>query len=112
MFAGLKYQLSQVVLAVVGQLLMFFLPFVAFWWFGDWRSLLFLLSSLFAIVLYLSYAGTINRDRGLDVLVMPLTVLLFLFVLLRSTYLTLRQGGIYWRGTFYSLRELKSMNEQ
>jgi hypothetical protein len=28
-------------------------------------------------------------------------------MLLRSTVVTLRQGGIIWRGTFYALEELR-----
>ena len=33
---------------------------------------------------------------------------LFVFILLRTMLLNLWQGGIYWRGTFYSLAELKT----
>jgi hypothetical protein len=29
------------------------------------------------------------------------------YILLRSTVITLRQGGIYWRETFYKLEELR-----
>jgi hypothetical protein len=32
---------------------------------------------------------------------------LFAFILFRSTVVTLRQRGILWRGTFYSLDELR-----
>jgi len=38
----------------------------------------------------------------------PLTTALFVFILLRTMLLNLVQGGIYWRGTFYSLKELKA----
>jgi len=37
---------------------------------------------------------------------------LFLYILLNSTYLTLRQGGIRWRDTFYPLATLRSGNVQ
>jgi 2-keto-4-pentenoate hydratase len=37
----------------------------------------------------------------------PLGAVLFAYMLLRSTVVTLRQGGIIWRGTFYALEELK-----
>ncbi len=36
----------------------------------------------------------------------PLGMLLFVCTGIHSTYKTLRQGGIFWRGTFYSLAEL------
>ncbi len=37
----------------------------------------------------------------------PLTAALFVVILLRTMILNLVQGGIYWRGTFYRLKELK-----
>lgn len=37
----------------------------------------------------------------------PLTAALFAFILLRTMILNLARGGICWRGTFYSLEELK-----
>jgi hypothetical protein len=38
----------------------------------------------------------------------PLTSALFVYILLRTMVLNLTQGGIFWRGTFYSLEELRS----
>jgi len=37
----------------------------------------------------------------------PVCTLLFAWIILRTTVLNLAQGGINWRGTFYSLAELK-----
>jgi len=37
----------------------------------------------------------------------PLGALLFSYMLLRSTVVTLKQGGIIWRDTFYPLDDLK-----
>jgi glycosyltransferase involved in cell wall biosynthesis len=37
----------------------------------------------------------------------PFSALVFVFALLRSMFITLRQGGVVWRGTFYSLKELR-----
>ena len=44
---------------------------------------------------------------GLEALAMPLTTFLFPCVIAWSVILTLGQGGIRWRGTFYPLRELR-----
>lgn len=41
---------------------------------------------------------------------MPLMVPVFYYTLLNSTWTTLRQGGIRWRETFYSLRTLREGN--
>lgn len=53
------------------------------------------------------YAGTSAWGFPL----FPLAALLFLYSLLRSTWITLRQGGVRWRGTFYSLEELRKNAE-
>jgi glycosyltransferase involved in cell wall biosynthesis len=37
----------------------------------------------------------------------PLGALVFVFTLFRSMFITLKQGGIIWRGTFYPLAELR-----
>jgi glycosyltransferase involved in cell wall biosynthesis len=37
----------------------------------------------------------------------PLSAVIFVFTLLRSMLITLQQGGVRWRGTFYSLAELR-----
>lgn len=106
LFAGLQYSLWMTVVAVLGQVALFFLPFLGLFYSG-WVGYLFLLAALCNIALYVLYTRRMASYTGLEVIALPLTVLLFLFILLRSTYLTLRQGGIYWRGTFYSLQELK-----
>ncbi len=40
-------------------------------------------------------------------LTQPAGALIFMWMLIRSTVVTLWQGGIIWRGTFYPLEELK-----
>jgi hypothetical protein len=42
-------------------------------------------------------------------LVLPVSATLFAAILVRAAWLTARQGGIYWRGTFHSLQELRKM---
>jgi GT2 family glycosyltransferase len=42
-----------------------------------------------------------------NALFFPLSALIFVFTVLRSTLTTLTQGGVIWRGTFYSLAELR-----
>lgn len=50
-----------------------------------------------------SYSGIPARN----VLLAPLAALLLIYTLLRSMSTTLKQGGVIWRGTFYSLKELR-----
>ncbi len=52
----------------------------------------------------------LERHSGLsvwNVLAAPFAAAVFCFVMMRSMVTTLRQGGVVWRGTFYSLKELK-----
>jgi glycosyltransferase involved in cell wall biosynthesis len=49
----------------------------------------------------------VMRVSPLYCLTLPLGAVLFVFILLRSTAVTLYQGGIFWRGTFYPLDELR-----
>jgi glycosyltransferase involved in cell wall biosynthesis len=51
-----------------------------------------------------------GRHSGIstwNALFFPFSALVFVFALLRSMLITLKQGGIIWRGTFYSLAELR-----
>jgi hypothetical protein len=55
-------------------------------------------------------AWAMSRDiptPRISVLMFPVACLILCWVLLRATIVTLVTGGIRWRGTFYSLRELK-----
>jgi 2-keto-4-pentenoate hydratase len=52
----------------------------------------------------------LERHSGLsvwNVLAAPFAAAVFCFVMMRSMVTTLKQGGVVWRGTFYSLTELK-----
>jgi hypothetical protein len=42
-----------------------------------------------------------------NALFLPFSAVIFVFTLLRSMFITLKQGGIVWRGTFYPLAELR-----
>jgi glycosyltransferase involved in cell wall biosynthesis len=54
--------------------------------------------------------GLFRRTSGIsawNALLSPIAAMVFVFTLLRSMGTTLRQGGVIWRGTFYSLAELR-----
>jgi len=65
-----------------------------------------------AIALVIGLAFHAGVDLGLRVsplyaLTQPVGALFFCYMVARSTVITLWQGGVKWRGTFYSLEELK-----
>jgi cellulose synthase/poly-beta-1,6-N-acetylglucosamine synthase-like glycosyltransferase len=106
-FSGVEYRLSLVVLATVMQLLFFVFPWVAVWITeGPTRA-------LFAAAVgveWVLYAGAAREQRvsPLYGLGFPLASLLFLYVIWKAALLTLLRGGIDWRGTRYSLEELRA----
>jgi glycosyltransferase involved in cell wall biosynthesis len=51
--------------------------------------------------------GRISGLAAWNFLFFPISALTFAFTLLRSMAITLKQGGVRWRGTFYSLAELR-----
>jgi glycosyltransferase involved in cell wall biosynthesis len=48
-----------------------------------------------------------SRISTWNALFFPLGALVFVFALLRSMFITLKRGGVIWRGTFYPLAELR-----
>lgn len=60
------------------------------------------------IILIFTDSVRFHHSKAWYVLGYPLASALFVFILLRTMTLNLIQGGIYWRGTFYSLTELKA----
>ena len=63
------------------------------------------LAEMMAIAAHRARAGHIPIVYALT---LPLGTILMIGVILRSTYVTERQGGITWRGTFYPLDQLRA----
>ena len=67
---------------------------------------------LAGIGLLIGMAFHVGVDIGLRIsplyaLTQPVGALFFCYMVLRSTVVTLWQGGVTWRGTFYPLEKLK-----
>jgi hypothetical protein len=62
------------------------------------------LASLFLIYLGMSWKSTI---RPYYFFLHPISSILFIYILVQSTLLTLVRDGIVWRGTKYPLAELR-----
>lgn len=105
-FAGAGYDLWRVSVMLAALLVMDILPFAGVLFGQGWiRGL-----SAIAVVIALSFhigVALVMRVSPLYALTHPLGAALFFYMLLRSTVVTLRQGGIVWRDTFYPLEELK-----
>jgi glycosyltransferase involved in cell wall biosynthesis len=105
-FAGLGYNLAFVAVSVTGLLLTNVLPIGGLIFGHGWIRV----SSAVAILLALGFhvgVDVVTRVSPLYALTYPLGAIFFAYMILRSTVITLRQGGIVWRDTFYPLDELK-----
>lgn len=106
-FASMNYAAPRAIVASV-------LLFLATWWgviglfigpFGA-RVLSLALFLLTPVLLYASFRRR-SPVGGLYLLAFPIGALMLCWALLRSTFLTIRQGGVRWRDDFYPLEELR-----
>ncbi len=106
-FAGLCYSLPRVVAALGVLTLITVFPYLCLTLARGRTRLLFGAG----IAIHLTHFAYVNRRTGRQVAIFlpafPLLSLLFSYTVLRAVWLTLRQGGIAWRGTHYTLAELR-----
>ena len=109
-FSVFDYSLLKVVITgVMPLLILLVLPLPLLLILGGaterWMALCIL---IFQVLLFLIRGGM--RTHGWYALMIPFAGALMMYILIRSAYLTLKQGGIYWRESFYPLSELRKMN--
>lgn len=107
MFAGVDYRIWLSVLGGLVQLLTGVVPPLGVLLTRGPTQLLFAVQVLLAILVY-SRLARVARMPAATALVYPVVCLLFVYILWRTMILNLVQGGLQWRGTFYSLRDLKA----
>lgn len=105
-FAGAGYDLRIVAAQLAGLLMMNILPFAGVLFGHGWIRVLSAIAVMIALSFHVGVA-LVMRVSPLYALTHPLGAALFFYMLLRSTVVTLWQGGIVWRDTFYPLEELK-----
>jgi hypothetical protein len=105
-FAGAGYSPAMVIFSLSALLLTNVTPFVGLiFGHGSIRAL-----SAVAVMIAVGFHAGVNkvmRVSPLYALTHPLGAILFGYMLLRSTVVTLWHGGVIWRGTFYPLEDLK-----
>jgi glycosyltransferase involved in cell wall biosynthesis len=105
-FAVTGFRLWLACVQTAAVLLMCVLPWVALLFVNGWA---FVFAAVAMVVPMLAQAG-VAREFKVSVfyaLTQPVGALILAWMLMRSTIITLRKGGITWRGTFYPLEELK-----
>lgn len=105
-FSGADYNIPLVLTGVVIHILCSIWPFLAIFLTRGWIQGIYL-ATVVLILLVVADSARFHRSKSWYAAGYPLMSALFVFILLRTMLLNLMQGGIYWRGTFYSLKELK-----
>ena len=105
-FAILSFRWWRSLGSVFMVLFLNFLPFVGVFVTHGWARVPYAIGLLSILGLYIGMA----RMSDVPVyyfLLHPVSTIMFAYILLRSMTLTLMQRGIFWRGTFYPLDELR-----
>ncbi|MCC2671120.1 MAG: hypothetical protein K0Q72_3591 [Armatimonadetes bacterium] len=105
-FAGCGYSWGMVLFSIVGLSASAVWPYVGLF-VGELTPRLLCATAIGGMVLLQAFWARRGGIPARYALAWPLAVLLFLFIIVRSGILTERQRGIYWRGTFYPLEELR-----
>jgi len=105
-FAGTGFSLAYAGVAIAGLLLTNVAPFLGLLFGHGWIRIFSAIAVLIALCFHVG-VNIVMRVSPLYALTHPLGAILLSFMLLRSTVVTLKQGGIIWRDTFYPLDELK-----
>ena len=105
-FAFAGFSIWMVSAQILGVLMPCVFPWVALPFVHGWALLFAGISVGLAMVLHAGVCIEL-RVSPLYVLTFPIGALIFVWMLARSTIVTLWSGGITWRGTFYPLEELK-----
>ncbi len=106
-FAGLHYRISMVLFSVFGVFVSQVLPFITIFSDNQALALLSLVNLAFLATLYIMVTKRMTRFSPWLFLALPFTATLFIFSIIRASYLTFKRGGIIWRGTKYTLAELR-----
>jgi hypothetical protein len=105
--AGVEYSVAAILGSAIAQTALFVWPFVAL---ACTSGAVLALNAAACVLLV---AACIDQTRYVGVsrwhaAGLPVATVLFIWVLLRATYVTLRDDGINWRGTHYPLAALKA----
>lgn len=105
-FAALGYNLAFVVASITALLLTNVLPIAGLFLGHGWIRIFSAMAILIAVGFHAG-VDVVTRVSPLYALTYPLGAIFFAYMILRSTVITLKQGGIVWRDTFYPLDELR-----
>ncbi len=105
-FAAFGYSVAFAVVGLTGVFLLNVLPFLGVFAGHGWIRIF---SAIAVVIALCMHAGVniVNKVSPLYALTHPIGAAVFCYMIVRSVAVTLWQGGVTWRGTFYPLKELK-----
>ena len=106
LFAFFGFRMALVVLASFAVLFTCVWPFVGLVCAQGWPRAAFVVAVAMIVAQHF-LVERVSRISPLAIFTFPLGALIFVFATLRSAFVTLRDGAITWRGTKYSLDELR-----
>ncbi|MFD1018581.1 glycosyltransferase [Thalassobacillus hwangdonensis] len=111
-FAGFNYSILAAAATIIAVFVTHILPFILL---IIGRPTIQIISLTLCFLLLCMYSLTTVKFTNFPifiVLLLPLSASLILFTIVRSLWLTWKHKGIYWRGTHYSLKEMKQHFKQ
>ena len=109
-FAAAGYRVGLVVAHCVIIFLACLLPFVSIAFLHGWARVFAAIAMAISIV-FQGCVGIVMKAGAVYGITQPIGAVVYLYMVFRSTAVTLWQGGVVWRGTFYSLEELRRGQE-
>jgi len=105
-FAIMSFQWPRALASCVALAFLNLVPFAGVWLAHGWAKL------GYGVALFSMFSIYVGMSRKSDIppyyfVLHPVSTALFVYTMLRSTFLTLGLGGVRWRGTFYPLDELR-----
>ena len=105
-FAIMSFQWPRALAGCFALAFVNFIPFVGIWLAHGWARL------GYGVALFSMFSIYVGMSQKSDIppyyfVLHPVSTVLFVYTMLRSTFLTLARGGVVWRGTFYPLEDLR-----
>jgi len=105
-FAILSFQWWRAVASAFMLLFLNLGPFLGIWAAHGWERLPFAVALVSLFLIYVGM-GLLSPIPPYYFFLHPVSTVLFGYIVLRSMFLALRNGGVIWRGTKYGLEELR-----
>jgi len=105
-FAVMSFQIWRALLGCAGMAILNLMPFIGLLFAPGWARVPYAVAISSVFLLYTGIWRQVEIHPWYFLL-HPVSTLLFIYTMLRSMFITLWNGGVEWRGTFYPLEELR-----